>query len=226
MMRYLLMGLALSGAFINTGHTFGGAYVGADLGLGYASTQHKYADLQGKGKATQTSYGAVYGAHAGYLYEIGASKTIVGGEVYGNLSSMNPSVKLGADNFPVQGDAKIKRSTSAGAALIVGKMLNIKTMVYGRVAYEHATYQHEYKFRTSNTLGQQAGKTLKKNVAFTAPVIGGGLAYKVARMIMVGGEYQFAGMYGKKKVVNMSNFQTETDPVEHRIMLKVSFVFG
>ncbi|MBW8308934.1 MAG: hypothetical protein K0M45_04770 [Candidatus Paracaedibacteraceae bacterium] len=225
-MRYLLTTWGLSVAIINTVHAFGGAYVGADLGLGYASTQHKYADLQGKGKATQTAYGAVYGAHAGYLYEIGTSKTIVGGELYGNLGSMNPSIKVGADNYPVQGDVKIKRSNSVGAALIVGKMLNIKTLLYGRVAYERATYQHEYKFRASNTVGQQAGKTLKKNIAFTAPIIGAGIAYKAARMIMVGGEYQFAGMYGKKKVLSVSNIQTETDPVEHRILLKVSFVFG
>lgn len=205
---------------------FGGVYAGADVGLGYDSSEHSYADLTGKGKKNETAFGAVYGGHIGYLYEIGTSKTIVGAEIYGNLSSMNPSYQFGADGLAVQGDVKIQRTNAVGLGLVIGKMFNIKTMVYGKMAYERATFKHEYKFRTTSYIPQYAGKTVRKNVSIMAPVIGLGLAYKPTRMIIVGGEYQFAGMYPKKKVFNEANIVTETAPVEHRLMLRVSFTFG
>ena len=214
-------------AAMTTGaHAFGGLYVGADVGTGYDSSEHSYADLNGKGKKNETAFGAVYGGHIGYLYEVGASKTIVGAEVYGNLSSMNPSYQFGADGLAVQGDVKIQRTNAVGLGLVIGKMFNIKTMIYGKMAYERATFKHEYKFRTTSYLAGYAGKTIRKNVSIMAPVIGLGLAYKPTRMIIVGGEYQFAGMYPKKKVINVANLVTETAPVEHRLMLRVSFTFG
>lgn len=226
MIRHLLAGLGLSVACVGTSYGFGGLYLGADLGLGYSTNEHDYADANGAGKTTKTAFGAVYGAHVGYLYEIGTSKTIVGAEIYGNLTSMNPSFKFGADGFPVQGDVKIKRKNSLGLAVLIGKMFNIKTMIYGRLAYERAAFDHEYKFDTTSYITQYAGQSVKKSVSIMAPVIGLGLAYKPARAIIVGGEYQFAGLYGKKKVISDSNFQTEISPVEHRLLLKISFVFG
>lgn len=215
-----------SSAMITGAQSFGGVYAGADVGMGYSSSEHNYADLVGKGKKVQTAFGAVYGGHVGYLYEIGASKTIVGAEIYGNLSSMNPSFQFGADGFAVQGDVKIQRTNAIGLGLVIGKMFNIKTMVYGKMSYERATFKHEYKFRTTSSVLQYAGKTLRKNVSVMAPVMGLGLAYKPTRMIIVGGEYQFAGMYPKKKVINQANIVTEIAPVEHRLMLRVSFTFG
>ncbi len=215
-------GLALA----SSAHSFGGAYVGADVGLGYKSSEHSYADLVGKGKKNETAFGAVYGGHIGYLYEIGTSKTIVGAEIYGNLSSMNPTFQFGADGQAVQGEVKIQRTNALGLGLVIGKMFNIKTMVYGKMSYERATYKHEYKFRTTSTINQYRGKTFRKNVSLMAPVIGLGLAYKPSRMFIVGGEYQFAGLYPKKKILNEANIVTETSPVEHRLLLRVSFTFG
>ena len=214
------------GCLVSSAHGFGGVYIGADLGIGYASTEHDYADLIGKQKKLQTAFGGVYGGHVGYLYEIGTSKTIVGAEVYGNLSSMNPSYQFGADGQPVQGEVKIQRTNAVGLGLVIGKMFNIKTMVYGKMAYERATFKHDYKFRTTAYTPQLAGKSIRKNITIMAPVIGLGLAYKPTRTIIVGGEYQFAGVYGKKKVINQANILTETSPVEHRLLLRVSFSFG
>ena len=216
----------MCGAMVTGAQGFGGFYAGADVGMGYDSSEHDYADLTGKGKKNQTSFGAVYGGHVGYLYEIGTSKTIVGAEVYGNLSSMNPSYQYGADNLPIQGEVKIQRTNAVGLGLVIGKMFNIKTMIYGKTSYERATFKHEYKFRTTSYITQYAGKTIRKNVSIMAPVIGLGIAYKPTRMIIIGGEYQFAGMYPKKKIFNETNIVTETSPVEHRLMLRVSFTFG
>lgn len=226
MVRTLLTGLAVSVSCLGVGHAFGGAYLGVDLGIGHASIQHKYSDVTGSGKVTKATTGAVYGAHAGYLYEIGTSKTIVGGELYGNTSSPTPSFSVGTDNFAVQGEVKIKRTMAVGGALVVGKMFNLKTMLYGRLAYEFATFEHRYNFNATSIVTQFAGKSVKKNVSVGGAVMGLGLAYKVSRMMMAGAEYQFAGMYGRHKSLSQSNFKTEIEPVEHRLLLKVSFVFG
>ena len=224
--KYSLVLLAFCGSMATSAYGFGGFYAGADLGLGYSSSEHDYSDLTGKGKTNETAFGAVYGGHAGYLYEIGTSKTIVGGEIYGNIASMNPTYKFGVDNLPVQGEVKIKRSNAIGLGLIAGKMFNIKTMVYGKMAFERATFDYEYKFRPTSILVQYRGKTVKRSITEMGPVIGLGLAYKPTRMFIVGAEYQFGGAFPKKKVFNEANIVTEFSPVEHRLLLKVSFAFG
>lgn len=227
MVRYLITTLSLSVACISSAAAFGGVYIGADLGMGQTSITHKYNDVaRGTGKSDKSTFGGVYGAHVGYLHEIGTSKTIVGGELYTNLSSMHPSMNFGVDGLPIQGDVKIKRSSAIGIAVIAGKMFNLKTMLYGRVAYEKASYQTQYRFSPGSVITSHAGHTIKKNVSIMAPVIGMGIAYKPARMIIVGGEYQFAGLYDKKGVLNEAGIRTSIEPVEHRLLVKVSFAFG
>lgn len=227
MVRYLITTLSLSVVCISSAVAFGGVYIGADLGMGQTSITHRYNDVaRGTGKADKSTFGGVYGAHVGYLHEIGTSKTIIGGELYTNLSSMHPSMNFGADGLPVEGDVKIKRSNAIGIAIIAGKMFNLKTMLYGRVAYEKSSFQTQYRFNSGSAITSHAGHTNKKSESMMAPVIGAGIAYKPARMIIVGGEYQFAGLYDKKSVLNEAGIRTSIEPIEHRLLIKVSFAFG
>jgi hypothetical protein len=226
MIRRFLKGMLVSTAWVSLGHAFGGAYAGADLGGGYASIRHRSQNGGTTGKSTKKAFGGVYGVHAGYLYEIGSSRTIIGGEIYANSSSMNPKFSFGSSGQPAQGTVKIKRTVAIGGALLIGKMFNLKTMIYGRIAYEVARFHPVYKFNAASTNSQFAGKSIKKNVSATTPVLGVGLAYKFMRTIIVGAEYQLAAFYGNKKVIKDTTFSTQIHPVEHRLLLRVSFAFG
>lgn len=222
----LFKSFAVSVLCLSSSHAFGGAYVGLDAGLTNMSLTHRVKTAYGPGKTQVTANGIAYGAHGGYLYEVGSSKTIVGGEAYLNLAMPNPSVKFGADGDTPEGVVKIKRSRSIGAAAIVGKMMNIDTLVYGRIGLEHATYYHHFSFASTTSVPGFSGKQIKKGFSFLAPVVGAGIAYKINRTTMIGAELQLANFFKKKNTVKGPDFQANLAPSEKRILGRASFVLG
>jgi len=200
-------------------NNYGGVFVGGGLGIGGMRAESKYADaLQGNGKTTLNKFGAAYQIHAGYLTEIGSSKTMVGGEIYLNGSSAKKEGNVGINGGNVAGTVNLKRSLGYGLALIVGKLVNPKVMIYARAAYEASRYNIDLK------LDGAQSQSIKKT--YTGFVPGVGFDYKVTPNIVVGLGYDYAGLFGNKDVYQNGNVKVQVNPAEHRIMAKVSFVLN
>lgn len=198
-------------------NNYGGVFVGGGLGAAIMRAEGKYVDAtQGEGKTTFNKFGAAYQIHAGYLTEIGNSKTMVGGELFLNGSSAKKDGKLGVDGQAVVGTMNLKRSFGYGLALIVGKLVNPKVMVFARAAYEMDRYTIDLK----PNVGQS--QSVKKTYAGFVP--GVGVDYKVSPNVIVGLGYDYAGLFGNKTVAEQGNVKVQVNPTEHRLMAKVSFV--
>lgn len=200
-------------------NNYGGVFVGGGLGMGGMRSESKYTDIvQGNGKTNLNKFGAAYQLHTGYLTEIGSSKTMVGGEIYLNGSSAKKEGDIGIDGGAVVGSMSLKRSLGYGVALIAGKLVNPKVMVYARIAYEMSRYNIDLK------LAGAQSQSIKKTYSGVVP--GAGIDYKVAPNVIVGLGYDYAGLFGNKAVYEQGNQKIEVNPSEHRIMAKVSFVMN
>ncbi|WP_032112668.1 outer membrane protein [Candidatus Paracaedibacter symbiosus] len=199
---------------------YGGVFVGAGLGVGALRSETKYVDntTLASGKSTATKFGLYYQGHLGYLHEVGDSKTMIGGDVYVNGSSANKVENIGANGQLVAGTLQQKRSVGYGVALIAGKLVNPKVMIYARLGYEMSRYKMNLK------LAGQQQKTFNKDYASVVP--GVGLNYKVAHNVLVGVGYDYAGFASKKTVYTDAAQNIQVNPAEHRVMAKVSFVFN
>ena len=82
MNRFLSL-LATVAVTTNFAHSFGGPLVGVELGAGYLNADHFTTNAAGAtGKKSASKLGLFYGGFADYLYEIGSSKTFVGGGLH------------------------------------------------------------------------------------------------------------------------------------------------
>lgn len=198
---------------------FGGVFIGAGLGVGMMRNDTKYVDTtQGEGKTTASKVGGYYQFHAGYLHEVGTSKTMVGGDIYISGSSAKKLDNIGVDGGDIAGTIDQKRSTGFGLAVIAGKLINPKVMVYGRMGYE--TSRYEMKLNLTGSTPQSFTKS------YAGMVPGVGLNYKVASNMLVGLGYDYAGLFSNKTVYDDGNVNVQVKPVEHRVMVKLSFVFN
>lgn len=199
-------------------NSYGGAFVGGGIGVGGMRAEGKYTDaVQGEGKTNFNKFGAAYQLHGGYLTEIGTSKTMVGGEIYLSGSSAKKASNIGVDGGAVAGSLNLKRSVGYGFAVIAGKLVNPKVMVYGRVGYEMSRYNIDL-----NLTGGVQPQSIKKT--FSGVVPGAGIDYKVAPNVLVGVEYNYAGLFGNKVVYEQGNQKVEVNPTEHRLLVKASFM--
>ena len=198
---------------------YGGLFAGVGLGGAMQQNQTKYIDATtGNGKTTFSKAGAYYQIHAGYLHEVGTSKTLVGFDVYLNSSSAKKQGNVGVNGQPVAGILEQKRGAGYGIALIAGKLVNPKVMLYARLGYETA----KYKMKLTPT-GQAPQES---TVSYNGMVPGVGVNYKLASNILAGVGYDYAGMFSNKDVYKKGNISVQVKPVEHRVMVKVSFVFN
>jgi outer membrane immunogenic protein len=198
---------------------YGGIFVGAGLGVGMMRNDTKYVDAtQGEGKSTVSKLGAYYQLHAGYLHEVGTSKTLVGGDIYVNGSSAKKLNNVGVDGGAIAGTIEQKRSTGVGIAAIMGKLINPKVMIYGRVGYELSKYDMKL-----NLIGV-APKDFTKS--YNGIVPGVGLNYKIAHNMMIGGGYDYTGLFSNKTVYQNGDVNIQVKPAEHRMMVKLTFVFN
>lgn len=198
---------------------YGGIFVGAGLGIGMMRNDTKYVDAaQGEGKSTVSKLGAYYQLHAGYLHEVGTSKTLVGGDIYVNGSSAKKLNNVGVDGGAIAGTIEQKRSTGVGIAAIAGKLINPKVMIYGRVGYELSKY--DMKLNLIESAPQDFTKS------YNGVVPGVGLNYKIAHNMMIGGGYDYTGLFSNKTVYQKGDINVQVKPVEHRMMVKLTFVFN
>lgn len=199
---------------------YGGLFAGVGLGAGMANNEINYFDIGNgaSGKTTANKIGLYYQAHVGYLHEVGDSKTMIGGDIYFNSSSVDKAVHLKADVLGSAGALKAKRSSGYGIAVIAGKLVNPKVMVYTRLGYETSRYN------MTLALDGQQDKTFNSN--YTGMVPGVGLNYKATSNMLIGVGYDFAGLATKKVIYQDAAQTIELKPVEHRLMVKVSFVFN
>lgn len=216
----------LASAFVLTSttafsHAYGGFYAGVGVGAAIARSEHKFTNVASQqGKTTYTKFGGLYEVHAGYMQEIGSSRTMVGGELYAVGSTPKETENVGVHGGNVVGTVSIDRAPAYGVAAILGKLVNPKVMVYGKIAYEMAKYKLVYKGNTHLPALSQTAKSTYNGV-----VTGFGIGYKVTSNIMVGGEYNYAGLYGNEKVVNKNGFTCELNPGEHRFSIRASYLF-
>jgi outer membrane immunogenic protein len=198
---------------------YGGIFVGAGLGVGMMRNDTKYVDAtQGEGKSTVAKLGAYYQLHAGYLHEVGTSKTLVGGDIYVNGSSAKKLNNVGVDGGAIAGTIEQKRSTGVGIAAILGKLINPKVMIYGRVGYELSKYDMKL-----NLIGVTPKSFTK---SYNGIVPGVGLNYKIAHNMMIGGGYDYTGLFSNKTVYQNGDVNIQVKPAEHRMMVKLTFVFN
>lgn len=198
---------------------YGGFFIGGGLGAAALRNEAKYTDTtQGKGKLTANKLGAYYQVHAGYLHEVGTSKTMIGGDIFLNSSSAKKIYNIGVNNQPAVGTLEQKRSTGYGIAAIAGKLVNPKVMVYGRLGYEMSRYEMKLAL-----VGQAPQSSTK---SYSGVVPGVGMNYKVTPNVLVGLGYDYAGFFAEKVIYSAGTVNLRVKPVEHRVMLKVSFVFA
>lgn len=198
---------------------YGGIFVGGGLGVGVMRNETKYTDTAfGEGKTTTTKVGGYYQLHAGYLHELGTSKTMLGGDVYMNSSSAKIINNIGVNGRAIVGTLEQKRSSGYGLAFIAGKLVNPKVMLYGRLGYEVSHYDMKV------TLINQASQSSKKS--YTGIVPGVGMNYKVTPNVLVGLGYDYAGLFSNKVIYSAGTTSLHVTPAEHRVMMKVSFVFS
>lgn len=198
---------------------YGGIFVGGGLGIGALRSETKYTDTAlGEGKTTSTKIGGYYQLHAGYLHEVGTSKTMLGGDVYMNSSSAKKTNNMGVNGQPIVGTLEQKRSSGYGIALIAGKLVNPKVMVYGRMGYEVSRYDMKVTL--------VAGGSQNSTKSYTGMVPGVGMNYKVTSNVLVGLGYDYAGLFGNKVIYSAGTTNIQVNPAEHRVMMKVSYVFN
>lgn len=215
---YQVLGALILTTTAAVSNNYGGIFVGGGLGAAIMRAEGKYEDAtSGNGKTTFNKFGAAYQIHAGYLTEIGSSKTMVGGDIYLNGSSAKKEGNVGVDGQIVAGSMNVKRSLGYGIALIIGKLVNPKVMIYGRAAYEMNRYNLDLN------LGAQS-QSVKKTYGGFVP--GVGVDYKLTPNVIVGLGYDYAGLFGNKTVYEQGNVKIQVNPTEHRIMAKVAFVLN
>lgn len=199
-------------------HPYGGVFAGIGLGGIMLKNQTKYIDaLSGEGKTNFSKAGFAYQLHGGYLHEIGTSRTMIGFDLYFNSGSAKRQGNVGVSGLAAAGTLEQKRGMGFGLGIITGKLINPQVMLYGRIGIESV----KYKMKLTLT-GQPS---IDSNVSYGGIVPGAGVSYKVAPNLLVGAEYHYAGLFKNKEMFKQGNLALQVKPVEHRAMIKLSYLF-
>lgn len=211
---------------------FGGFRIGGILGVQHLAGRHWY-----DGNSTPTNnvdnvhrlsaLSGMYGASAGYLFEIMPAKFVIGGEVYAIIPQANPSVTLQPVNGVIEGTVKIQHTRSIGFGLIVGMMINPKFMAYVNAGLENAMFQFTYGFPkpvvtptgANFTLPNQTIRHMYKGIV---AAIGG--SYKIGPHFLIGLEIA-SPFYKRFKIRTEPPRAYQYKPVERRVVLKFTYLF-
>jgi opacity protein-like surface antigen len=123
------------------------------------------------------------------------------------------------------GSVNIKHNMAYGVAFILGKLINPKIMVYGKIAYEFGGIKYDYKeLSFSNT------PNFSKTSNYRKFVPGVGFRYAMADKFHIGFEYGLAPI-GKKQVKNDNNStdganrRTEAKILDNRFLITLTYRF-
>lgn len=220
-----LMLLWLMVAIHPTHATFGGLRIGGMLGLQLLQGRHWYTGGTGSPNTDMvrrlSALSSLYGIHGGYLFELGSSKIVIGGEVYAFSSQANGSTNLKLIGGPEEGTVSIAHKRSLGFAATIGMMLNPKVLAYLNAGMESAKFQFNYSFLAASgvTPAQQA-----RNHIFKAITVGLGGAYKIGSHFLVG--IEISSPFFKRFKINMNAPRAyHYKPVERRAVLKLTYLF-
>lgn len=212
---------------------FDGAYIGLNGGFLYEWVRLSYnhnTDHDTESSVTSTTkYGPLGGTFVGYLYEIGASRVLIGAEANTLVSSTRFKSNFGPNTTDIYGLAKTFRKVSAGATFIVGKLFNAKTFIYLKGGVETINYeiQLEYNLDATTPVDLQGLETSVKPKLY-GPIFGIGVDYLI-NPIAVGFEYNITGFFSKFKTYDIPQTVAESIAIkryEHKFMLRASFRFG
>lgn len=208
---------------------FEGFRIGGNLGLQLLQGKHYYtgfpypsADMMKR----ISILGAIYGAHAGYLFELGSSKIVLGAEIYALIPTASPTINLALVNQPQEGTVSFTHNRSLGVSLIAGMMLNPKIMAYLLVGIEKARFQFTYKFTNTNPapgLGTLPAQQIL-NHNFNALNVGLGGTYKITPHFLLGVELS-SPFFKRFKISASGPRGYNYKPAERRLMLKLSYLF-
>lgn len=227
-MKKTITGLALLGMVMvvqPSQAAFGGLRVGGMAGIGLLQGKHfytgqPYPDVDMKKRLSVIS--SVLGAHAGYLFELPASKLVIGAEVYLLIPGINPTIDLALLNQPQDGNVSIKHSRSIGFAATAGMMLNPKVMVYLNIGIENARFQFTYLFNKQRLPEMPEKQTINHSFKALSPALGA--TYKMSSHFLVGIELS-SPFFKRFKIRSTPPRGFNYKPVERRLVLKVSYLF-
>lgn len=207
-----------------------GIYLGAQVGGDLLKGDHIYENANVspvvQGVSSAKAMGAVYGVHLGYFYSPVGVRTFFFGEILGLMGSAKQQKDLLVTGGTKEGLFSISRKMTLGAAAGAGMFINPMVGFYAKIGYEQTAFDFSY---TQLTYGTNASEHFSKKSAGVN--FGGGLLYKAAESVFLGAEYTYA--MGKKirirssdSAINGARRGYAFTPGEHRLMLKVSYMFG
>jgi opacity protein-like surface antigen len=219
--------LSVAAAMLAT-PTSAGFYLGAQAGGTLMRGDVNYTDknLQQDTTGHARGMGAAYGAHLGYLYHLNSHMFVLGEGYFIKEATQTKSINLSFQSDPnVPGGFLVNTKNNYGAALGIGVFMNPKFNVYGKVGFENKGLETTYKLPNKSS-----AKGTKKSAWSVSP--GVGFMYKITDSIAINPEYTY--VVGKKYKVLPQTTNTDGTysksinftPTEHRLMLKLNYMFG
>ena len=207
---------------------FSGFYLGAQAGGTLMRGDLNYTDQNVQQNTTSHTrgMGMAFGGHLGYLYQLTDSHMLVLGEGYFiKESTKSKSADMTFQTSATKGVFTVQPKSNYGASVGFGAFMNSKFNLYGKIGFESKGLDTTY------TLPNQAlANGVKKSAWSIAP--GAGFMYKVTDSIALNPEYTY--VVGKKykvlgQITNADGTYTKGisfTPTEHRLMLKLNYMFG
>lgn len=224
--RKILLLSAITTLF--TSPAISGVYLGAQAGGALMRGDVNYSDqnVQQNTLSHTRGMGAAFGAHLGYLYQLTNSHMFVLGEAFFvKQSTKSKSVNLAFQSDPtVPGKLSVQPTNNYGAALGFGAFMNPKFNLYAKVGFESKGLTTTYTLPNGLAINGT-----KKSAWAISP--GTGIMYKMTDSIVLNPEYTY--VIGKKyKVLPQTKNTNGTysksisfTPTEHRLMIKLSYMF-
>jgi len=230
-MKQRILGMMLLGILV-IGHpaeaAFGGFRIGGIFGVQYLKGRHWYTGgTFSPNNDTVARLGAIsslYGVTAGYLVELGASKIVLGGEVYAFMPQANPTLNLSLYLGKKEGTVAIQHTRSIGYVVTAGMMFNPKVMAYLNAGLEMARYEFKYNFLPAAGISPPLPSQQILRHIFKAIMVGAGATYKIAPHLLIGLEAS-APFFKRFKARTEAPRAFSYKPVEWRVAFKLSYLF-
>ena len=204
-------------------HGFSGFYAGGNLGLNWLRGNHHFGFNGAVDHQRLSKFSPLLGLHGGYNYEFDASKTTIGIDL--NINFMFSGVKRPLNQGGTSaGTVTIKQKNAFNIGAVLGKLINPKVFVYTKLGLDYSGFSYRY----TSALLQNGAVSAQKNKA--SPLLGLGFKYAFTPSFIMGGEYNYLGLYKKVLPINGSfggnSIFTSYKPTSHRFYITASYRFG
>ncbi|MES2252402.1 MAG: outer membrane beta-barrel protein [Pseudomonadota bacterium] len=210
---------------------FASFYLGAQAGGSLMRGNINIADqnVQQNTLSHTRGMGADFGAQLGYIHQLTASKMFILGEGYFIKESGKAKLYGLAFQTPstaTPADFTVKPTNNYGAALGFGLFMNPKFNIYAKVGFESKGIATTYTLPGQT----QTFSGVKKTAWSISP--GAGFMYKITDSIAINPEYTYVIGKTYKALPQTTNADgtyskcINFTPTEHRLMLKLNYMFG